>query len=106
MPAGTQKIAGDLPVFEEQQPLGRPWDDRRRDRHLRGPEHLGRIPEAQRWPSRVAIVPIDVRQKRLVRQHLRADERVDHMGGYVAVREPPSFEESPPKVDNADPVSL
>ena len=106
MTAGPEKFTGHLPVFEKQQPFRRPRNDRGRDRHLRRPKHLGRIPKAQSRPSRVAFVPVDMRQQRLVRQHLRADERIDHVDGDVVIRKRPTIEERAPEVDDPNAIGL
>jgi len=106
MPAGPEKFAGYLPIFQKQQPLRRPWDDRGRDRHLRRPEHLGRIPQTQRRPGWIAFVPVDVRKQRLALQHLLADERIPHMDGDVGVREGPTVEVRTQEVYDSDAVGF
>jgi hypothetical protein len=105
VPAGPQKFTGYLPVFKEQQPLGRPRNDRGRDRHLRVPVHLVRIPEAERRPKRGAVVPVDVREVVAVQHHL-ADQRIDNVDGDVVIGEVPAVEESASEVHDPDRVGL
>jgi hypothetical protein len=105
VPARPQKFAGYLPVFEEQQPFRRPWDDGGGDHHLRVPIHLVWIPKAERRPERGAVVPVDVRENVAVHHEL-ANQRIDDMDGDVVIGEVPAVEESAPEVHDPDRVGL
>jgi hypothetical protein len=105
VPTWPEEFTRYLPVFEEQQPLRRPRDDRGRDGHLGVPEHLVRVPEAKPRPIRSTIVPIDVREI-VALPHHRADQRIDDVDGDVVIGKVPTIEKPPPEVHDPDRVGL
>jgi hypothetical protein len=102
----TAEFAGDLPILEEQQPFRRPRDDCRGDRIIGRPNQLLGVVKAQRWPFRISVVAVNVRQEPSFLECFRADGRIDYVDRDEWILECPAIEKHSRKVDDTNPVGL